>query len=253
MTNRNTPGASASRFEAFVDLGPADRALLASFAEASVSLHSGRVLRNQGDPVDCIYLLEEGWAVDSYDLEDGNRQIVKVHLPGDILGAPSLALEAAGETLTAVTPVVVRPIPLMALSQIFARAPRLAAAFFLCAQQERIFLLERLATVGKRRALPRLAAFLLHIHERLAASNSGYTSFASLPLTQTDIGEILGLTAVHVNRTFRELDATGMIRRGQGWIEFVDVPALRVLSGMPEHRWVRNPAWILSLSEGSSR
>ena len=43
-----------------------------------------------------------------------------------------------------------------------------------------------------------------------------------LPLTQTDIGDALGLTKVHVNRTFREMEERGMIARSGKRVTMLD-------------------------------
>ncbi len=52
-----------------------------------------------------------------------------------------------------------------------------------------------------------------------------------LRLTQDEIGDYLGLTAVHVNRTFRHLEEGGLIKRRLQRIAILQHDALADLGG----------------------
>lgn len=200
-------------------------------------------IRADGDPVEQLFLLTSGWAASCLDLRNGDRQIVKIHVAGDVLGAPSLSVDTAAETLVAMTDVTVRSMPLSALGRIFKEAPTLAASLFLSAQQERLFLMERLASLGRMPAVNSLVALLLHIHDRLVhlGREGGVIEW---PFTQSEIADVLGLTAVHVNRIMKTLDADGLTIRKGSTVRLVNLAALRNLSGLPERRWVRSPDWL---------
>ncbi|WP_025547162.1 Crp/Fnr family transcriptional regulator [Sphingobium fuliginis] len=205
------------------------------------------IIRAQGDPVEQIYLLSEGWVTSSVDLRNGERQIVKIHIPGDVLGAPSLALESAADTLIAVTDVKIRAMPLNALGRIFKETPALAASLFLSAQQERVFLMERLASVGRMPAMNRLVVLLLHVHDRLVVL--GHTKgLIEWPLTQTDIGDALGLTTVHVNRMMRALKGEGLVDRRGSILRLYDIEALRRLAGLSDRHWISRPDWLAKIA-----
>ena len=47
-----------------------------------------------------------------------------------------------------------------------------------------------------------------------------------LPLTQGDIGDALGLSAVHVNRTLQELRGAGLIELTRSRLRAIDWPGL---------------------------
>ncbi len=100
-------------------------------------------------------------------LKTGARQFFKVHIPGDILGAPSLASVSAVETLTAITDCTIKCIPLSRLGSIFAEYPRVGMSLFMSANKERIALMDLLAAVGRLSAIERLARFLMELHDRL--------------------------------------------------------------------------------------
>ncbi|HUD93361.1 cyclic nucleotide-binding domain-containing protein [Sphingobium sp.] len=90
----------------------------------------GRVIRREGDEVSGVFFLMEGWVGSSIMLRNGRRQIVKLHLPGDMLGFPSLALLASGESLEALTDTIVSFIPNTSLGRMFTESPRLAIGLF---------------------------------------------------------------------------------------------------------------------------
>ncbi|WP_332657831.1 Crp/Fnr family transcriptional regulator [Brevundimonas sp.] len=64
----------------------------------------------------------------------------------------------------------------------------------------------------------RLARWLLTIHDR--ADNDRFR------LTQADIAGMLGVRRATVSEVGAELEDKGLIRRGRGWIEITDRPAL---------------------------
>lgn len=208
------------------------------------------VIRSQGDPVEAIYLLQSGWVISSVDVPTGARQIVKIHLPGDLLGVPSLVLTRAAETLTAATEIVVRRIALEDFAGIFQESPALSALLFMAAQQERVYLMDRMASLGRTPAVSRLAAFLLHVHSRLK-TGAQPSQALDIPLTQDHLADILGLTPVHINRTYRKIEQQGAILRSGRSVTILDVAALREIAALPDRHWVREPAWLKAALEPS--
>jgi CRP-like cAMP-binding protein len=233
-----------NRILQFADLDGDERQRLSQLAGPRVKMAAKQVIREQGDPVEGVFLLRSGWVSAFVDLPDGTRQLVRVHLPSDVLGAPSLALHVAAESLVATTDIVVATLSFDAMGEIFRSMPRVAASLFLCANQERVILMDRLTSIGRTSSAQRLAAFLLHIHERLVAINPRQSALFEMPLTQKHLGEAIGLTTIHVNRTFRKfLDAGMVVRKGRA-IELCNLPALRQLAVAPERNWRSDPGWF---------
>jgi CRP/FNR family transcriptional regulator len=210
-----------------------------------ISVDRKKLIRAEGDPVEEIYFVIDGWAASYMDLPNGRRQIVKVHLPGDMMGAPSMALERAADSFVALTPMQLAVFPLEAIASLFEDEPRLALTLFLCAQQERVALMDRIASIGRTSAIQRVAAFFLQLHRRLKAIDPGMDNSFELPLTQIELSQVIGLTTVHANRTLREMDRLGIVYRYRSKITLVDINALSELAGLPERRYVRDPAWFL--------
>ncbi|UAK25960.1 Crp/Fnr family transcriptional regulator [Sphingomonas nostoxanthinifaciens] len=228
----------------FVELTAAERQAIDRLHGPVVRVPKGQQLRRAGEPVVEIFFLIEGWAISSLDLAGGERQIVKVHLPGDLLGTPSMVLETAAETLTAITPIKVSRVSLTAFGQLFHDAPRLSIAMFMSAQQERIMLMDRVASLGRSSAVQRVASFVLHVYDRLRVWNPEQGPKLYLPLTQENIGDVTGLTAVHVNRILRQMNDDGLLVHDRQCLTLLDIPKLRTVGALPERRWCQWPEWL---------
>ncbi len=72
---------------------------------------------------------------------------------------------------------------------------------------------EWIANVGRRNARTRLAHLLCEFALRLKHAGLGAETGYELPMTQEQLGDATGLTAVHINRTLKTLEAEGLITR----------------------------------------
>jgi CRP/FNR family transcriptional regulator, anaerobic regulatory protein len=140
--------------------------------------------------------LKSGWLCCSVLTADGGRQITKVHLPGDLVGMPSLAASESAETVSALTDAVVEAIPLSAFSDITREHPRFLMLLFLWAQEERLRLMHQLTLVGQAQAERRMAGFVLGIYDRLLLNQPAIGLSFDLPMTQEDLSDAMGMTLV---------------------------------------------------------
>lgn len=211
---------------------------------APIEVPRNAVIRAESTADRSIYLLTDGWVLSSMLLRTGERQILKLHLPGDWLGTTGMVIERAVDTLTALTPVTVRKVPLEALGEVMASSPRLMAFAMLSAQKERIALMDRLATVGRSTAIARLASFLLDLNERLERLGQARDGRFELRVTQEQLGDMLGLTAVHVNRMVREMERRGLIERAGPSLRLADLAGLNGIAGLPHRRMAADASWL---------
>jgi CRP-like cAMP-binding protein len=68
-----------------------------------------------------------------------------------------------------------------------------------------------LVNLGRRSAVERVAHFLLELLTRLQAIGLAEARSYSMPMTQAAIGDLLGLSVAHVNRSFRQLRDDGLV------------------------------------------
>jgi len=155
-------------------------------------------------------------------LDDGSRQILRFLFPGDVIALSSLVYRETPETLTAMSDAVVAPFERSTLSEIIAEHPRLAALLLVYSQIERAALTDRLAALGRTSAKARVAAMLIDMRNRLRAGDKAITDTFTIGLTQEEIGDATGLTAVHVNRMLRQLEEEGLIARENGRVRFTN-------------------------------
>jgi len=83
--------------------------------------------------------------------------------------------------------------------------------------------------------LQRVAHLMCELHVR--ARNVGLTRGDSfeLPLTQTVIGDALGLTPIHVNRVLRKLRIGGALTLSGGKLVITDIAKLVTVAGFDDH------------------
>ncbi len=236
-------GWNVERFKEFTGADVADIERFKQMAGPSIRLKRGDIVRRQGASDPQVYMLISGWVTCSINVGHGARQIVKVHLPGDLVGMPSIAASTACDTIQTLSDVTMGVVETTAIGRVFAENPRLAALFFLVAQQERVLLMERLASIGRTSAISRVAALMLELRSRLRRSDAAVDTAFPAPLTQEDIGDLTGLTPVYVNRTLRQLRTEGVAVWRRGEITITDYPRLIEYAELPQ-RAERDISWI---------
>jgi len=212
----------AERLNGLAALTPGEHAALDRLEERERSVRRGGALVREKDHDTEMFVLRRGTMMSSVLLDDGSRQILRFLFPGDLLAVTSLVYREAPETLTALTDCVVSPFERPMLARLIAEHPRLAALILVYNQIERAALTDRLAALGRTSAKARVAAILLEMRNRQRMTNSALGNTFTLGLTQEEIGDATGLTAVHVNRMLRQLEEEGLIAREAGRMIFKD-------------------------------
>lgn len=181
-----------------------------------------RVLRREGDPGGTLHVVRSGWVYSYRSLRNGTRQVLELHLPGDLVGLPGMAFSTSLTGVVALTGGVVCPFPKERLSEIFRRSARLTSILFLIAMHEESLLLERLTSMGRRNAYQRLAHLIVELAYRRRRHEPLLSETIEWPVTQDLLADLLGLSAVHVNRTMRRLRADRLIGLENRSLRLVD-------------------------------
>jgi CRP-like cAMP-binding protein len=210
------------QFQRLADLDDQERALLAALEGELETFEADQLLLEAGQPASEFYALHSGWACAVRFLPDGQRQVLDIFLPGQLMGLHEIGLAHAQSELVAITELEACAFPRQALSEVFRRSPKLAEMFFLSLAREQAMLTERIINIGRRPANERLAHFLLEMQARLDPE----TPIVDLPMTQCLIGDALGLSAVHVSRTLSNLRDEGLIDTDTGQVLLMNREAL---------------------------
>ncbi|UZK68682.1 Crp/Fnr family transcriptional regulator [Sphingomonas sp. S1-29] len=217
---------------------------LARLEERNRTLKRGAVLRRSNDAGNELFVLRKGCIMTYVILGDGARQILRFHFPGDMLGLSSILYQEAPETICALSECVVCPFEKSGLSELVELHPRLAAMILVYGQIERVALTDRLAALGRTSAKARVGSLLLELRNRLRAADREIGDGFVLGLTQEEIGDATGLTAVHVNRMLRQLEEEGMIARTGGRVTIRDEIALTAASNYVDRYEGLDLSWL---------
>lgn len=192
-------------------LAPDETALLEGICTSTLNFDAGEDLVLEGDqPRECNLLLE-GMTCRNQILPDGKRQIFSFHIAGDIYDAQNFLLNEMDHTVSALTACTVAPIPHSKMTEITERYPRIARAFWKDTLVDAARFREWMLSIGRRTAYQRLAHLMceLYIRHDIAGLADGWS--IPWPITQDDVGDALGLSNVHVNRTLKELRGEHLI------------------------------------------
>jgi two-component sensor histidine kinase len=202
-----------------------ERAALAKIRIRSRTLKAGEKLIDEQSTPDTLYLLKDGWAYRHITTRTGARQIPTLLIPGDICNLDNLLLERADFGVRALTKATVLALPREQALELTATYPGIGRAFTWLALAENAILSQWAVGLGRRPALERLAHLLCEISIRVSADKAGAPVF-DLPLTQELIGDIIGITPIHVNRTLQQLRASNLVATRGRTVTIIDMAGL---------------------------
>jgi CRP-like cAMP-binding protein len=200
--------------------------------------HGGRTIRvgkNKdvviaGNPYDFFYANHDGWLFRYKILHKGGRQIVDFVLPGDIFALQACLFKSSLYSIATVTPSVLSIIPFDKVDEVFRYNHKLSKLIFWSSACEAARFAEHLTDAGRRSAYERVSHLLLELFFRLKAVGLTDGMSFHMPLTQELIGDALGLTTIHVNRTLRLLRDDHLIDIVGKRVTISDFEALSLLS-----------------------
>jgi CRP-like cAMP-binding protein len=170
----------------------------------------GEALFKEGDQPSSCGLVLHGIVCRFKILDEGRRQIMMFHTRGDIPNLESLHIPVMDHNVGALCPSIIAFVPLSVLRSLTTEFPRIAAAFWRDTLIDAAVLRTWLVNIGCKSAYARIAHLLCELIVRARVVGLGREGFDHLP-TQEEIGDALGLSNVHVNRTMRQLREDGLI------------------------------------------
>lgn len=213
-----------------IGLDDGDKALLGSLGFSLRRYPSHAVITRQGDEEHRIFIVYSGWGCICTDLMDGERQILDFPLKGEFVASRAFEGEAS-ESFIAQTKLLVFEAPAKAFAASLTLSPRLAAFLPGAIARQRAILVQHMTNLGRRSALIRTAHLLLELGTRLEKTGEGRRHGFECPLTQYDLADALGLTAIHVNRMLRDLRERGYLEFRHGSVHFLNREGLVRFAG----------------------
>jgi len=191
-------------------------------------LDAASYLVREGDiPTYCSILID-GFAYRQKITGEGARQILAVCIPGDASDFQNMFLDVSDHGVQTLSRTIVADIPREELQRLALTRPAVGSAIMHITLIEASIMREWVVNVGRRDARSRIAHILCEFAVRLetrglASRDSGF----ELPMSQEQLADATGLTAVHVNRVLKALQGEGLIDRQRRYISFPDWRALQ--------------------------
>ncbi|WP_429589616.1 Crp/Fnr family transcriptional regulator [Sphingomonas zeicaulis] len=187
-------------------------------------------LIREGEAPRAVFLIVKGWACRYKMLEDGRKQIVGFLVPGDLCDLNNSLLVEMDHSLGAITRVHHVEIAHDVLKRLTEQHPGIARALWIQLLAGLSIQREWTLNLGQRIAIERIGHLFCELFVRMRAVGLAEGGAFELPITQNDIADATGLTAVHVNRTLQELRGRELINLHNRTLRILDFESLSDLS-----------------------
>jgi CRP-like cAMP-binding protein len=231
------------KLEYWAYLNEEDRDALLALPHVLKTIEPHQYIVREGDKPTHSCLIRSGIAYRHKVVATGARQIVSIHLAGDIVDLQNSVLGTADHNVQALTACEVALIPRDAVIRLAFERPAIGQAMWYDTLVDGSIFREWIANVGRRDARTRLAHLLCEFALRLEAAGLGNHMEWELPMTQEQLADCTGLTPVHVNRMLQTLGKEGLISRTRRSVIVNDWKALAHTADfestylhLPEHK-----------------
>jgi CRP-like cAMP-binding protein len=208
------------------DVNEAEEAAIRSIVGEAELVATDEVIIRKGQLLSESTLLLEGLMCRFKDLGAGERQITELHISGDFVDLHSFTLKKLDHSIMALTPCKIAKVPHERLARITEDFPHLTRVYWFTTNLDAAIHREWELSLGRRSAIARIASLFCELQARLALVGLADGNDYSLPLTQTDLAECLGLTQIHVNRTLKELRERQLVTFRSGKVRIPDLDRL---------------------------
>ena len=211
------------RLEGFGRLSDDDvEALLSAVSNVrNVSAHTDVV--RDGDVCSHVHILVEGFACRYKIVEGGRRQILGFLVPGDVCDSHLFVLDRMDHSIMTLAEAKVALVSRETMRSLASDHPAVHQAIVWSTLVDAAVSREWLANMGRRSPDRRIGHLLCEILLRLKAVGLADEQRFAFPITQADLGDTMGLSTVHVNRTLQNLKEKKLIQWRRGLFEVLDL------------------------------
>lgn len=219
------PNVLTRKLELFGPLPDDDRRLLDETAKRPRKVEAHQDIIRQGDAPDDVHLVLEGFACRYKILPDGKRSIFAYLVPGDFCDLNIFILRSMDHSIATLSPCTMVDIPRPRILGLLDR-PAVARALWWATLVDEATLREWLVNMGRRDAETSIAHLFCEMHLRLRSIGLADGGEFRLPITQNELADTVGLSAVHVNRSLQSLQARNLIAWDRGRVKITDIDIL---------------------------
>ena len=201
------------RLEYWQTLTPEDRAAILKLPHSIRALEPHHYIVREYDRAEYCCVMLAGFAIRHKVVAGGHRQILSIHMKGDLVDLQNSLLGRADHSVQMLTAGKAAMISRQEIERIAFERPAVGKALWIDTLVDGSIFREWIANVGRRDARTRIAHLLCEFSLRLKVADLGEHTNYQLPMTQEQLADATGLTPVHVNRTLKGLQAEGLIER----------------------------------------
>jgi CRP-like cAMP-binding protein len=213
------------KLELFGPLAADDRRMLDEVTAQPRQVGSRQDLIREGESPTDVQVVLSGIACRYKMLPDGKRSIFAYLVPGDFCDLNIFILKSMDHCIATLSPCTVVGIPRSRVLELSER-PAIARALWWATLVDEATLREWLVNIGQRNAEARIAHLFCEINLRLQSVGLAGEGEFSLPITQAELADTMGLSTVHVNRSLQSLRAQGLITYKSGRLVIPNVERL---------------------------
>lgn len=215
------------KIESIFTLTDEEKLALTSLPMHVQHLRGGQDIVREHDQPSRSCLVLEGFTSMFKVTPEGKRQILAFHVPGDMPDLQSLHLKTRDISIGTISRCTLGFIQHDTLRDLCRHYPRLGDALWRGTLIEAAIYREWMVGIGRRDARTRVCHLLCELMVLLGAVGLAEGRTCQLPMTQTDIGDAIGLSTVHVNRTLQEIRKAELVTLTRGTLKVLDWEGLK--------------------------
>jgi CRP-like cAMP-binding protein len=176
-----------------------------------------------------VYRMVNGWACRTRSLPDGRDQCILIFMPGDLFAVKSMFVERHPDDVRTLSECLIERLHHRDLHRLYREDTDIANRCIWQVIEEERRLHNWVVGLGQGSADERVAVLLIDFHARLQGAGvipEGALQF-HMPLTQQQLADFLGLTAIHVNRVLRALRERDIVLIREGTVRILDFENLK--------------------------
>lgn len=203
-----------------------DRAVLETISSKSRLIPTNHDIITEGMKPAAVNLVMRGFACRYKLLPDGKRQIMAFLVPGDFCDLNVSLLGEMDHTIGTGWGCDIVEIPRATIDEFNQNHPRIRRALQWSALVDEATLRAWLVSMGQRSANKQMAHLICELLVRLQTVGFADADSFNFPLSQIDLGDTLGLSVVHVNRTLQDLRGLNLVSWKHKRVHIPDVERL---------------------------
>src|SRR5215218_5230260 len=212
-TNRSTLEPLVEKLAYRTELSADDRAALMALPYTVKMFERAQFLVRERELATHSCVMLSGYSIRSKIVATGERQIVSIHMKGEVVDLQNSLLKVSDHSVQMMTAGKVAMMPREEVIRLTLERPKIGHAMWIDTLVDASIFREWIANVGRRDARTRVAHLLCEFAVRLRIAGLAHDRHYELPMTQEQLADATGLTSVHINRTLKGLEEEGLIER----------------------------------------